>query len=212
MMPLYAAATPFGRPIVPLHLTLAPMSMIAGMVFLENPRYYLGHEVRAARPVYFGDRLRYSARIATVNAQPPRADHPGAGAAADRAWCSMRRCACSRARARLGAACAAGAEGRPACRWPSSTGASGGIGGRIALALARRGWSLLLQDRGDRGCPQPAGSPTGEAGREGRIRRRRSGHRGTRRWLPPSPGRTGSAWSCMRPRRALPRRWRIWSQ
>lgn len=144
----YAAATPFGRPIVPLHLTLAPMSMIAGMVFPGEASLYLGHEVRAARPVFFGDALRYSARITSVS--------------------HIHRVLTIRVLALQQAEVVLDAEMRVQSRdaalpavpalpvlkgaHPSLaviTGASGGIGGEIALALARRGWSLLLQDRGD---------------------------------------------------------------
>jgi len=55
------------RTIVPLHMTLAPLSMIAGMVFPGEPSLYLGHEIRAAKPVHYGETLRYSARIESVN-------------------------------------------------------------------------------------------------------------------------------------------------
>lgn len=144
----YAAATPFGHPIVPLHLTLAPMSMIAGMVFPGESSLYLGHEVRAARPVYFGDTLRYSARITAVNHS--------------HRVLTIRVLALQQTEVVLDAEMRVQSrEGAPPAlpalpvlkgAHPSLavvTGASGGIGGEIALALARRGWSLLLQDRGD---------------------------------------------------------------
>lgn len=63
----YAQSTPFGRPIVPLHLTLAPLSMFAGMIFPGQPSLYLAHQARAAHEVFYGDLLRYSTRIESIN-------------------------------------------------------------------------------------------------------------------------------------------------
>lgn len=143
----HAKSTAFGRPIVPLHLSLAPLSRIAGMIFPGEPSLYLGHEIRAAHPVYYGEALRYSARIASINAA-----HRVLGL---------------RVLALRGTTVVLDAEMRvqaTADRWESEpaepilhtrdpgralvTGASGAIGGAVALALASRGWSLLLQDRG----------------------------------------------------------------
>jgi len=63
----HARNTRFKRTIVPLHLLLAPLSSVAGMAFPGEPSLYLGHEVRAAQPVHYGEALRYSARIEAVN-------------------------------------------------------------------------------------------------------------------------------------------------
>jgi short-subunit dehydrogenase/acyl dehydratase/acyl carrier protein len=142
----HAAKTDFGKPIVPLHLTIAPFSMIAGMVFPGEPSLYLGHEVRAAKPVFYGDCLHYSARIASISAS--------------------NRILTIRVLAIRDSDVVLDAEMRVQAtteRWetepslpiirtsrPSKalvTGASGEIGRAIALALASRGWSLLLHDR-----------------------------------------------------------------
>jgi len=144
----HALTTQFGVPIVPLHLLLAPMSMIAGMSFPGEPSLYLGHEVRAAKPVRYGESLRYSGRIEAVNA-------------ALRVL-TIRVLAISGLSVVLDAVMRVQATAETwdcesalpithtsAHRRAIVTGASGAIGSAIALALASRGWALLLIDRGD---------------------------------------------------------------
>lgn len=63
----FSASTNFGKPIVPLHMTLAPLSRIAGMNFPGEPSLYLGHDVRAARAVHYDEELTYSARVMSVS-------------------------------------------------------------------------------------------------------------------------------------------------
>lgn len=134
------------RTIVPLHMTLAPLSMIAGMVFPGEPSLYLGHEIRAAKPVHYGDPVRYSARVESVN--------------------QSHRVLTLRVLALNGASVVLDASMRVQARhadWEFKplhpirhesdatalvTGGSGEIGQAIAIALARRGYKLLLQDRG----------------------------------------------------------------
>lgn len=144
----YALSTRFGRPIVPLHLVLAPLSYIAGMVFPGGPSLYLGHQVRASLPVYYNERLRYSARITAINA--------------DLRILTLRVLALRDVEIVLDAEMRVQVT---ADEWISDsvqpilhsdlpgralvTGASGAIGKAIALALAAQGWALLLHDRGD---------------------------------------------------------------
>ena len=145
---VHAAAAGFGNPIVPLHLTAAPLSMVAGMVFPGEPSLYLRHEVRALHPVFYGDTLAYSARIESIqDAQRTLVlrviairgslvvldAHMDVRCTAD-VWQmdSGFEIICGAARA-----CAV------------ITGATGAIGSATALALGIRGWRLLLQDRGD---------------------------------------------------------------
>ncbi len=65
--PQYAQNSEFGECIVPLHLTSAPLSMIAGMIFPGDPSLYLGHELRSLSYVPFDCSVTYSAKIASIN-------------------------------------------------------------------------------------------------------------------------------------------------
>lgn len=60
---VYSAKSQFAHPIVPLHLVAAPLSFVAGMVFPGARALYLGNEIRAIKPVFYGEELTYSARI-----------------------------------------------------------------------------------------------------------------------------------------------------
>lgn len=63
----YGAASEFGRAVVPMQMVASPLSAIAGMHFPGEPSLVLGHELRAVAPVFFGDRLTYSARVRAIN-------------------------------------------------------------------------------------------------------------------------------------------------
>ena len=144
----YAKTTKFSQPIVPLHLIIAPLSRVAGMIFPGNPSLYLGHEVRASQPVYYGDSLTYSAKIDSIN-RPHRI-------------LTIRVIAIRNTEIVLDALMRVQSlqdewqsplprakvikSGTPA--YALVTGSSGEIGKAIALALAGEGWKLILQDRG----------------------------------------------------------------
>ena len=63
----YAESTEFGALVVPVHMVIAPFSRVAGMIFPGKPSLYLSHEVKAIRPVFFGEKLTYSAKIVSIN-------------------------------------------------------------------------------------------------------------------------------------------------
>lgn len=142
----YAAESEIGKTIVPLHMTMAPLSMIAGMIFPGDPSLYLGHEVRSITPVFYGDELRYSAKIQSINPALLMLVirvlvTRGTDVVLD---------ATMRVQSRLdewqASAETIGLTGKP--KRALITGASGEIGKALALALAKAGWNLLLQDRG----------------------------------------------------------------
>lgn len=63
----YAKLTKYGKKILPVHLTISPFSAIAGMCFPGKPSLYLGHEIKALKPVYYHEKLIYSAKIKNIN-------------------------------------------------------------------------------------------------------------------------------------------------
>ena len=144
----YASRSVFGKPIVPLHITLSPLSMIAGTVFPGEPSLYLSHEVRAARPVFYDEVLRYSARVEAVNAS--------------HRVLSLRVLALRGTEVVLDATMRVQSQ---ALIWSTPpalpirkgaqpslaviTGGTGEIGSAIALVLASQGWRLIIQDRGN---------------------------------------------------------------
>ena len=136
---------PDGATIVPLHLTLAPLSMVAGMIFPGEPSLYLGHEVRAVRTVRYDVPVQYSARITGMNS--------GYLVLAVRVVAIQQGDvvldATMRVQARSGqwSAPQSGLVRRQARGTALVTGAMGEIGTEIAVALARSGWALLLQGR-----------------------------------------------------------------
>jgi NAD(P)-dependent dehydrogenase (short-subunit alcohol dehydrogenase family)/acyl dehydratase/acyl carrier protein len=143
----YAGQTDLGRTIVPMHMTMAPLSMVAGMIFPGDPSLYLGHEVHSVSPVFYGDALRYSAKIVALN--------------------ESHQILSLRVLAIRGSEVVLDASMTVQCRhktWEQShktpgkpiatkralvSGASGEIGSALALGLARQGWNLLLQYRGN---------------------------------------------------------------
>lgn len=143
--PGYAERSEFGGTIVPLHLTAAPLSMIAGMVFPGLPSLYLSHELKALEPVRYDVPVEYSAKLVHVNQMARvlvlRVLALQQGRIVLRATMNVS--------ARLGEF-PRRSEGPP-LRRPTRkalvTGAAGGIGSAVAAALARAGWSLVLHCR-----------------------------------------------------------------
>ena len=65
----YSKETEFREPIVPLHLSIAPFSRIAGMYMPGLPSLYLGHKISALRPVFYNQKTNYSAKIISINSE-----------------------------------------------------------------------------------------------------------------------------------------------
>ena len=63
----YAADSEFGATVVPVHMVIAPLSRVAGMIFPGKPSLYLSQDVEALKPVFFGEELIYSAKIVAIN-------------------------------------------------------------------------------------------------------------------------------------------------
>jgi len=59
----YAKQSRFKKTIVPLHLAATPLSAIAGVVFPGDSALYLGHDLKALKPVPYHVELTYSAKI-----------------------------------------------------------------------------------------------------------------------------------------------------
>jgi short-subunit dehydrogenase/acyl dehydratase len=140
----YGTQSEFGCTIVPLHLVAAPLSAVAGMHFPGDPSLYLGHELRALLPVHYGELLTYSARIVAINS-------------------SLRALTLSvvvlrnaevvvegqmRVQARVDEWLNPPKYMRRGQPHALVTGATGAIGGAVAIELARRGWRLWLHARG----------------------------------------------------------------
>ena len=147
----YAAASRFGETILPLHLTAAPLSAIAGMLLPGHRSLYLQSRQRALAPARYDRDIVYSARITAINAA--------------RETLTLRVLALDGAEVLLDAelmvqvrddvpadlapprdqAIAVETPGKPLA---AITGATGAIGRAVALSLARSGRDMILVHHG----------------------------------------------------------------
>ena len=145
----FSQDTRFGRTIVPLHLIIAPFSMVAGMIFPGIPSLYLDHKVRAIKPVFYGQKVSYTACIV--------AKSEATKILTIKINVIMNKDVVVESELKVKVLLE---------KWKDSsnlsdvkrfnnevdknaliTGANGGIGSSIALKLAKEGWKLLLQVR-----------------------------------------------------------------
>lgn len=144
----YAAQSEFGRTIVPLHLTSAPLSAIAGMMIPGEPALYLGHELRAIGPVRFGETVTYSACVSAHNHSHDVISLKLLAHCAGRVVLDGTMRVRQRDQARTMPPAPTAHVSTDRC--VAITGASGALAGSIARALAPAGWNFLLISRSGR--------------------------------------------------------------
>ncbi|MFC1652391.1 SDR family NAD(P)-dependent oxidoreductase [Planctomycetota bacterium] len=147
----YAKKSEFKRPIVPVHLVASPLSAIAGMGFPGDPSLYLGHELKAVRPVYYGDCITYSARIVAVNHNLRVINLCVLGLRGTDIVLEGKISVKSRVDEWLPDAEGIESHSVNEKKVALITGATGGIGRSVSLACARAGWDLLLHYRNEDG-------------------------------------------------------------
>ena len=152
----YAADTRFKTPIVPIFLAASPLSAIAGTMLPGHRSLILSSSIRALAPVPYDVEITYSAKvISTLDAGAAlglraiafHGDHVLIDADL-----------LVQVRDDVDASCAPEHDAAVTIRRRDTkralvTGAGGAIGGAVERALARAGWSLVLQQRGE-----PSGS------------------------------------------------------
>ena len=147
----YAAASRFAEPILPLHLTAAPLSAVAGMLLPGHRSLYLQHSLRALAPARYDRDITYSARITALN--EARQSLGLRVLALDGAEVLLDAEMIVQVRDDVPAALAPPRDpalepedpGRPLA---AVTGATGVIGRAVCLALARAGRDLVLVHHG----------------------------------------------------------------
>ena len=146
----YAKAAGYGTTIVPVHLTAAPLSAVAGMMLPGHRSLYLQHKLRALRPIRYDEAVDYSAVVTGVSAAHGTLSIraiaiTGTDVALDADMTV-------RVRDDIDAAHAPRWD-RDAPLWSREprtvivTGSLGAVGAAVALALARSGRPLLLLHR-----------------------------------------------------------------
>ncbi len=149
----YAAQTLFGEIIVPLHLLAAPLSAIAGMMLPGHRSLYLSTRQRALKPAHYDQTITYSAKVTAKN--DINRTLTIRTIAFHEADILLEAEQIVQVRMDVDAAMAppryTGFHSHiPGKRTALITGAIGHIGTALALALAKKGWNLLLLNRPQR--------------------------------------------------------------
>lgn len=147
----YASETRFEKPIVPIFLAASPLSAIAGTMLPGHRSLILSSSLRALAPVPYDTDISYSAKVtSTLDAGSTLALRAIAFRGdevlidADMLVQVRDDVDASRAPAHDSSV----AIRRRDVKRTLVTGAGGAIGGAVARALARAGWSLVLLQRG----------------------------------------------------------------
>lgn len=148
----YASETRFKNPIVPIFLAASPLSAIAGTMLPGHRSLILSSSLRALAPVPYDTDISYSAKItSTLDAGSTLALRAiafcGDEVLIDADMLVQVRDDVDASRAPAHDSVVA-IRRRPMKR-ALVTGAGGAIGGAVVRALARAGWSLVLQQRGE---------------------------------------------------------------
>lgn len=146
----YGKASEFGETIVPVHMTSAPLSAIAGMYLPGVPSLYLRHDINALKPVYYGEPLVYSAKITGISRASRLLEL--SVIVFNSETLEVKLSANMNVQAReesWGCIYEENLQARKPAKKVLITGASGEIASAIAMHYARNGWGVILNYRSE---------------------------------------------------------------